>query len=85
MTQFIPKVKVSGNKNKFIWKKELELTMNTKHRLWIKYIETGNKKILDKYEELNNNIRNETREILKQEQRSIAESSKFNIKRFGII
>ena len=77
MRQFIPKVKINGNKNKSIWKhpisNELKLTIDKKHKLWTRYMETGEQKILDKYKELNNKVRNETREILKQEQKSIAE------------
>ena len=45
MEQCIPKIKINGNENKSIWKryisKELKSTINKKHKLWTRYMETG--------------------------------------------
>ena len=74
MEQCIPKIKINGNENKSIWKryisKELKSTINKKHRLWTRYMETRNQIILNKYKEITNKIR------------SIAESSRTNPKKF---
>ena len=42
-------------------------------------METGDRNVLAIYKELSNKLKNDTRELLHQEQKTIAETSKMNL------
>lgn len=83
---FIPKVSTFGNWKKSKWKMPLSLEtrslINQKRKMWRKYINNRSAYYLNRFKELRNKIRNETRKIQKLEQSEVAKNCKSNPKKF---
>ena len=63
---------------------EIRKLLNRKHRLWTRYQETRNKKVLNEYKHIRNVVRKESRKIKQKIQNDIAVSCKSNPKKFWL-
>ena len=84
--QFIPLCKGNSWKKKETWSKPVnaqhKALINKKHRLWKKFIETRDIKVMREYKIIRNKVRKESRKLEKQHQVEIAKSCKNNSKCF---
>ena len=85
-TEFIPQTNNFDSWKKNNWKctlpKEIRKNIKKKNRLWTRYMETKDNNTLNKYKLISNQLRTETRNILRKEQSEIAKSCKKNPKKF---
>ena len=77
-TEFIPQTNNFDSWKKNNWKctlpKEIRKNIKKKNRLWTRYMETKDNNTLNKYKLISNQLRTETRNILRKEQSEIAKS-----------
>ena len=87
-TEFIPQTNNFDSWKKNNWKctlpKEIRKNIKKKNRLWTRYMETKDNNALNKYKLISNQLRTETRNIIRKEQSEIAKSCKKKQKNSGI-
>jgi hypothetical protein len=83
--QHIPKINNYQTWKKQSWKRPLDeklrVKIRQKSRLWTRFIETRRPEILRKYKTVSNQIRNDTRKLIKKEQCEVAKQCKVNPKK----
>ena len=84
ISRFIPKVSKFGTWKKNKWKmplnKETRSLIKQKRKMWHKFINSNNPHYLNRFKDLRNKLRCETRKIQKLEQSEVAKSCKNNPK-----
>ncbi len=82
ITKHIPQVKFSGKKYKFPLDKQTRSKINSKNRLWKKYITSQDQQSYTDYCKTRNQVRRLTRKAQKIYEKEIAKDAKCNPKKF---
>jgi hypothetical protein len=86
MKECIPVRKINIHDKKVVWRcqidNDLKKDIKRKHRLWTRYMQTRNEKILVEYKVIRNKVKTKMKQAIINEQKEIAYCSKTNPKKF---